>query len=80
MAEIKQYTQGLDRLTNKKLEQQRFVPSEKKRDEISTLSIGAKVERALGRRMANQDAVPSMKKRPISILGHKQVNYLSEKA
>ncbi|RMZ86748.1 hypothetical protein DV736_g6027, partial [Chaetothyriales sp. CBS 134916] len=79
MAEIKQFTQGLDRLSNKKLEQQRFVPSEKKIDEISTLSIGAKVERALGRRMANQDATPSCKKRPLSILGHKKTDVLSEK-
>ena len=79
MAEIKQFTQGLDRLSNKKLEMQRFVPSEKKKDEISTLSIGAKLERALGRRMANQDAIPSSKKRPISILGNKKMVYLSEK-
>ena len=80
MAEIKQFTQGLDRLSNKKLEQQRFVPSEKKKDEISTLSIGAKVERALGRRMANQDAVlRSSKKRPMSILGNKRMDVLSEK-
>ncbi|RMD42449.1 hypothetical protein DV735_g2657, partial [Chaetothyriales sp. CBS 134920] len=79
MAEINQFTQGLDRLSNKKLEQQRFVPSEKKIDEISTLSIGAKVERALGRRMANQDATPSSKKRPLSILGHKKMEILSEK-
>ena len=79
MAEIKQFTQGLDRLGNKKLEQQRFVPSEKKKTEISSLSLGAKVERALGRRMANQDAVLSSKKRPISILGNKRMDVLSEK-
>ena len=80
MAEIKQFTQGLDRLSNKKLEQQRFVPSEKKKDEISSLSVGAKLERALGRRMANQDAVlRSSKKRPVSILGNKQMYVLGEK-
>jgi hypothetical protein len=57
MAEIKHVTQGLDRLENKHLQQQRFVPSLKKTDELSKLSLGAKVERALGRRMSNQDAV-----------------------
>lgn len=65
MAEIKHVTQGLDRLENKYLQQQRFVPSVKKTDELSKLSLGAKVERALGRRMSNQDAVLRVK-RPVA--------------
>ncbi|ETI25942.1 hypothetical protein G647_02719 [Cladophialophora carrionii CBS 160.54] len=65
MAEIRHVTQGLDRLENKYLQQQRFVPSLKKTDELSKLSLGAKVERALGRRMSNQDAVLRVK-RPIT--------------
>jgi hypothetical protein len=65
MAEIKHVTQGLDRLENKHLQQQRFVPSLKKTDELSKLSLGAKVERALGRRMSNQDAVLRVK-RPVA--------------
>lgn len=77
MAEIKQLTQGLDRLGNKKLDSQRFVPSEKKRDEIKALSVGAKLERALGHRLANQDA--SFSKKRISILGHKHMEVLTEK-
>ncbi|RVX74678.1 hypothetical protein B0A52_01805 [Exophiala mesophila] len=62
MAEIRQLTQGLDRLENKHLQQQRFVPSQKKTDDLSKLSLGAKVERALGRRMTDQDAVLRVKR------------------
>lgn len=62
MAEIRQLTQGLDRLENKHLSQQRFVPSQKKTDDLSKLSLGAKVERALGRRMTDQDAVLRVKR------------------
>jgi len=65
MAEIRHVTQGLDRLENKHLQQQRFVPSLKKTDELSKLSLGAKVDRALGRRMSNQDAVFRVK-RPVA--------------
>lgn len=64
MAEISKLTWGLDRLENKHLQQQRFVPSQKKADDLSKLSLGAKVERALGRRMSDQDAVFRVK-RPI---------------
>lgn len=62
MAEIGRLTQGLDRLENKHLQQQRFVPSQKKTDDLSKLSLGAKVERALGRRMTDQDAVFRVKR------------------
>ena len=57
MNEIKDLTEGLERLENKPLTQQRFVPSEAKTDDLSKLALGAKVERALGRRMTGQDAV-----------------------
>lgn len=77
MAEIKQLTQGLDRLENKKLDMQRFVPSEKKSNEIKALSVGAKLDRALGHRLSNQDA--SFSKKRLSILGHKHMAVLSEK-
>lgn len=65
MAEIRQLTQGLDRLENKRLQQQRFIPSQKKADDLSKLSLGAKLERALGRRMSDQDAVFRVK-RPVA--------------
>ncbi|KAL9634791.1 MAG: hypothetical protein Q9164_003868 [Protoblastenia rupestris] len=57
MAEIKEWTQGLDRLEQKRLQQQRYAPSQEKSDSLSKLALGAKVERALGRRMTDQDAV-----------------------
>lgn len=57
MQEIKQLSQGLQRLENKPLSEQRFVPSETKRDNMSKVSLGAKVERALSRRLSNQDYV-----------------------
>lgn len=48
---------GLERLENKPLQKQRFVPTPEKSDNLSKLALGAKVERALGRRMTGQDAV-----------------------
>jgi hypothetical protein len=64
LAEIRHLTTGLEKLENKFLEQQRYVPSQKKTDDLSKISLGAKVERALGRRMSNQDAVLRVK-RPV---------------
>ncbi|OAX80615.1 hypothetical protein ACJ72_05046 [Emergomyces africanus] len=61
LAEIKELGAGLERLENKPLTQQRFVPTPEKTDDLNKLALGAKVERALGRRMSSQDAV--MRKR-----------------
>jgi len=72
MAEITQITQGIRRLENIHLQKQRFVPSQKKTDEMSKLNLGAKVEKALGRRMTNQDAVFKTKsKRTLTIINEK---------
>ncbi|KAJ9214905.1 hypothetical protein DTO166G4_3497 [Paecilomyces variotii] len=57
MADIKELSDGLERLENKPLTQQRFVPTEEKAANLNKLALGAKVERSLGRRMTNQDAV-----------------------
>lgn len=57
MADIKEYSDGVDRLENKHLEQQRFIPSTEKSDNLNKLALGAKLERALDRRMTGQDAV-----------------------
>lgn len=57
MADITQFSNGLQRLENKPLQQQRFVPTTEKSDNLNKLALGAKVERALGRRMSGQDAV-----------------------
>lgn len=61
--EINQITQGLDKLENKKLASQRFVPTAEKADNLGKLALGAKLERALDRRMVSQDAV--MKKKVV---------------
>lgn len=63
MADIKDYSEGVERLENKPLDKQRFVPSPEKSDNLNKLALGAKVERALGRRMTGQDAV--MRKQPV---------------
>ena len=54
--EIKEWTQGFDRLEQKRLQQQRYTPTAEKTDSLSKLALGAKVERALDRRMTDQDA------------------------
>jgi len=70
MQEIKGWTQGFDRLEQKRLQQQRYTPTAEKTDSLSKLALGAKVERALGRRMTDQDATFRTKlmdeKRPLS--------------
>lgn len=52
----------MNRLENKPLTKQRFIPSAEKADSLNKLALGAKVERALGRRMTGQDAV--MREKP----------------
>ncbi|KZF25107.1 hypothetical protein L228DRAFT_243898 [Xylona heveae TC161] len=56
VADIKAWNAGFDRLEQKKLQAQRFVPSAQKTADLSKLALGAKVERALTRRMTGQDA------------------------
>ncbi|MCJ1254706.1 hypothetical protein MMC24_002522 [Lignoscripta atroalba] len=57
LQDLKEWTQGFERLESKRLQQQRYQPTPEKRDYLSKLALGAKVERALGRRMTSQDAV-----------------------
>ncbi|KAI9886747.1 MAG: Cytosolic iron-sulfur protein assembly protein [Watsoniomyces obsoletus] len=71
IAEFKYYTDGLDRLENQRLQQQRYVPSREKTETISQLALQAKLERALGRRMTGQDAVL----RPKVMLEKPRVDY-----
>ena len=70
LAEIKEYSDGVERLENKPLSQQRFVPSAEKTDNLNKLALGAKVERALGRRMTGQDAV--MRKPVVAVFDEKK--------
>lgn len=57
LAEVNHLRDGLERLENKPLQKQRFVPTPEKTESLDKLAIGAKMERALGRRMTGQDAV-----------------------
>ena len=56
-ADIKAWNAGLDRLEDKRLQQQRYVVSPEKTDCMSKLALGAKLDRALARRWSEQDAV-----------------------
>ncbi|KAL8872136.1 MAG: hypothetical protein Q9174_002182 [Haloplaca sp. 1 TL-2023] len=56
LQEIKEWSTGFERLDNKHLQKQRYQPTPEKTDNLSKLALGAKVERALGRRMTDQDA------------------------
>ncbi|ROT34535.1 hypothetical protein SODALDRAFT_329786 [Sodiomyces alkalinus F11] len=56
-AEIRDIQTGLDRMENKALASQRVVLSEEKTANLNKLALGAKLERALDRRLSSQDAV-----------------------
>ncbi|KIH92034.1 hypothetical protein SPBR_03324 [Sporothrix brasiliensis 5110] len=55
-AEIQTIEKGLDRMENKALQQQRVVLNEEKTAVFQKLALGAKLDRALDRRMTGQDA------------------------
>ena len=55
--EIRDIATGLDRMENKALSSQRVVLSEEKTTNMQKLALGAKLDRALERRMSSQDAV-----------------------
>jgi len=74
--EIKDIEEGLEKLDNKKLASQRFVPSQEKTESLSKLALGAKLERALGRRMGSQDAVMRDRRKTVT----EKDEVLSEKA
>ncbi|KAK3935867.1 hypothetical protein QBC46DRAFT_41407 [Diplogelasinospora grovesii] len=77
VAEIQDIEKGLDRMENKALTQQRVVLSEEKSANLSKLALGAKLERALDRRMTSQDAV--MRPRPRRHAKSVPLNVFSEK-
>lgn len=55
-ADIKSWSKGFERMQDERLDKQRYVMSGNKSDEVSKLALGAKLERALGRRLSGQDA------------------------
>jgi hypothetical protein len=71
-AEIRDIEKGLDRMENEALSQQRVVLSEEKVANMSKLALGAKLDRALGRRMSGQDAVMRTRK-PAPVLSEKEI-------
>lgn len=75
--EIRDIASGLDRMENKALSSQRVILSEEKTDNMHKLALGAKLDRALDRRMSSQDAVMRPRgKKPSSAASNK----LDEKA
>ena len=50
-------------MQDERLDKQRYVMSGNKSEEVSKLALGAKVERALARRMVGQDASFPVKKK-----------------
>lgn len=55
-AEIRNIESGLARMENKALTKQRVLLSEEKTANLNKLALGAKLDRALDRRMTSQDA------------------------
>ncbi|GAB1314807.1 hypothetical protein MFIFM68171_05017 [Madurella fahalii] len=66
-AEIRPIVDGLERMKNPPLSEQRVFLSEEKTTNLAKLALGAKLDRALGRRMTGQDAV--MRPRKPSVVG-----------
>nr|POF15439.1 hypothetical protein CFP56_71935 [Quercus suber] len=60
-ADLRSWSGTLDRMHDSRLDRQRYVLSPHKSEEVSKLALGAKVERALARRMVGQDASFSKK-------------------
>ncbi|KAK4951217.1 hypothetical protein LTR10_010190 [Elasticomyces elasticus] len=61
-ADLKSWSGTLERMQDVRLDKQRYVMSGNKSDEVSKLALGAKVERALARRMTSQDATFRVKR------------------
>jgi hypothetical protein len=78
--ELNVISRGLEKLENKKLAMQRFVPSEKKSESLSKLALGAKLERALDRRLGGQDAVMRKKKKTGPVVEERAADVDNEKA
>ncbi|KAI0403354.1 hypothetical protein F4802DRAFT_293880 [Xylaria palmicola] len=65
-AEIRNIETGLARMENKALSKQRVVLSEEKSANLNKLALGAKLDRALDRRMTGQDAEMRPRKQSLS--------------
>ncbi|KAF4121944.1 hypothetical protein GMORB2_1784 [Geosmithia morbida] len=65
--EIRDIATGLDRMENKALSSQRVILSDEKVDNINKIALGAKLDRALERRMSGQDAVMRPRRKTASV-------------
>ncbi|KAG8159101.1 hypothetical protein KVR01_010762 [Diaporthe batatas] len=72
IAEISDIEKRLSLMENKALTQQRVFLDEDQSERMKKLALGAKLERALDRRMSSQDAV--MRKRTTSTVSQKSIN------
>ncbi|KAI0160080.1 hypothetical protein GGR52DRAFT_177521, partial [Hypoxylon sp. FL1284] len=70
--EIRDIESGLERMENRALSQQRVTLSEEKTANLNKLALGAKLERALDRRMSSQDAVMRPRKRTVKEKGSQE--------
>ncbi|KAK3995583.1 hypothetical protein QBC44DRAFT_339991 [Cladorrhinum sp. PSN332] len=71
-AEITPIVDGLERLKNPHLADQRVYLSEEKTANFQKLALGAKLDRALERRMTSQDAVMRPRKPSVVQIGEKE--------
>ena len=65
--DLKNWSGTLERMQDERLEKQRYVMTDVKTAEVSKLALGAKVERALSRRMTGQDAVFTTKNKKVEV-------------
>ncbi|KAK5111101.1 hypothetical protein LTR62_005300 [Meristemomyces frigidus] len=61
--DLKSWSGTLERMQDERLDKQRYVMSGNKSEEVSKIALGAKVERALARRMTGQDATFTVRKK-----------------
>ncbi|TKA32406.1 hypothetical protein B0A50_01512 [Salinomyces thailandicus] len=61
--DLKSWSSAFARMQDARLDKQRYEMSGNKSEEVSKIALGAKVERALARRMTGQDAQFTPKKR-----------------
>ncbi|KHN97294.1 uncharacterized protein MAM_04891 [Metarhizium album ARSEF 1941] len=78
--EIREIALNLDRMENKALSLQRVMLSDEKTDNMSKLALGAKLDRALDRRMSGQDAVMRPRRNGSVNVAMVEKTALSEKA
>jgi hypothetical protein len=57
IADLHSFASQFDKMLDTRLDRQRFVLSNDKVEELGKIALGAKVERALARRLVGQDAI-----------------------